>query len=442
MRFAVKKVNPGRQQKTVAVVKGKPSRPSSESAYTTTSKAIEILFENDRNFENSTYEIYRKTIMIKPSLPMPTDEVGPSNMINTDPQACRAVVDWLIEKEAKKVIIAESNVWRNIDTWDLCGYRDIFTKTPYRNLVEFVDLGTSSQEDLIEVDYEMARDFYSEQDMAFLKGFLEGREATKKGGQGFSFEEAISTAANFNKLFKQVNVLVNLSNLKTHVQTGATLSVKNHFALLEPLEARFARHLGMDPLQRNLTYTELVISSLHLQRAIACAAAAFKTLRVPQLCLVDGVISQEGNGPLTAGKPREEHIVAAAWNCPATIDAVLSQRLMRLRVGDSPYLPPHVQWAARLGLGTRDPEEVCTILAREDGIPASSVDEMRNGPDAGFAMPKTLECGCAPRVFPRDTLLPVMTRALDELQAAGIDPNKTVPIVRKKLKPPAGSISG
>lgn len=442
MRYAVRKINPGKQRKTIALVKGKPSRSPSESAYTTTAKALEILFENDRNFENSTYEIYRKTVMVKPSLPLPTGELGSSNMINTDPQVCRAVVDWLIEKEAKRVLIAESNVWKDLDCWELCGYREAFSRNPYKGIVEFVDLGTEDDEELIEVDYEMARDFYTEQDLAFLRGFLEGREATKKASPKIDFDEATSTASRFNKRLKEANVLINIPKMKTHVQTGVSLSVKNHFGFLEPLEARFARHLGMDPLQRNLTYTELIISSLHLQRAIACVAAAFKTLRIPQLCLVDGIVCMEGNGPLEAGKEREEHIIAAAWNYPATIDAVLSQRFMGVTSGKSSYLSPHIQLASRLGLGTRDQEEVCLILAREDGIPASSIEEMRNAPKKAFVPPVTVKSGCAPKVYPRDTLLPVMTRAIDELQAEGIDPNKTLQVVRKKARAPDGAISG
>ena len=443
MRFAVKKLNPGKQRRTVAIVKGKPSRTPSESAYSTAMKAMEILYENDRSFENSTYEIYRKTVMIKPSLPMPTGEMGPSNMINTDPQACRAVVDWMIEKEAKRIIIAESNVWKDLDSFGMCGYRDAFASNPYKKIVEFMDLGTDDKEDLIEVEYEMARDFYAEQDMAFLKGFLEGREATKKAvGGKIDFDMTTSTSASFNKVLKEINVLVNLPKMKTHVQTGAALTVKNHFPFLEPVEARYQRHLGMDPLQKNHTYTELIISSLHLQRAIACTAAAFKSLRIPQLCLVDGVISQEGNGPLNGGKPRQENIVAASWNCPATIDTAMTQRFLGLSVDNSTYLPPHIQWASRLGLGTRDLEEVCMVLAREDGIPASSVVEMRNEPDTPFAPPATLLNGCFPRVFPRDTLLPVMTRALDELQGQGIDPNKVLSVVRRKVKLPSGTIAG
>ena len=106
------------------------------------------------------------------------------------------------------------------------------------------------------------------------------------------------------------------------------------------------------------------------------------------------------------------------------------------------HLPPHIQWASRLGMGTRDLEEVCMVLAREDGIPASSVVEMRNEPDTPFAPPATLLNGCFPRVFPRDTLLPVMTRALDELQGQGIDPNKVLSVVRRKVKLPSGAIAG
>lgn len=444
MRFAVKKLNPGREKKTVALVKGKPSRSPSESAYSTTMKAMEILYENDRSFENSTYEIYRKTVMIKPSLPYPTGGMEPSNMINTDPQACRAVVDWVIEKEAKKIIIAESNVWKDVDIWDICGYRSVFTAKPYRSIVDFMDLGTDSEDDLIEVEYEMARDFYTEQDLAFLKGFLEGRDATKKKASGpkIDFDQAKSCTATFNKALKDVNVLVNLSKMKTHVQTGSSLSLNNHFAFLQPQETRYQRHLGMDPLQRNLSYTELIISSLHLQRSVACTAAAFKSLRIPQLCLIDGIISQEGNGPLNAGKARQENIIAASWNCPATIDAAITQKFIGLSVDSASYLPPHIQWGSRLGLGTRDLEDVCLILAREDGIPASSVAEMRNEPDDVFLHPSTVTNGCSPRVFPRDTLLPVMTRALDELQRQGIDPNKVFTVVRRKVKLPTGTITG
>jgi uncharacterized protein (DUF362 family) len=442
LRFAVKKINPGRQRKTVAIIKGKPSKTPSESAYSTTMKAMEILYENDRSFENSTYEIYRKTVMIKPNLPMPPGELGSSNMINTDPQACRAAVDWMIEKEAKRIIIAESNIWKDQDIWDLCGYREVFATKPYKNLVEFVDLNTDDPEEMVEIEYEMARDFYTEQDLAFLKGFLEGREATKKsGGIKVAFDQATSTSASFNKVLKEVNVMVNLPKMKTHVQTGASLTVNNHFGFLQPTESRIQRSLGMDPLQRNLSYTELIISSLHLQRAIACTAAAFKSLRIPQLCLVDGIICQEGNGPLNAGKARGENVIVAAWNCPPTIDTAVTQRFMGLSVDNSSYLPPHIQWASRLGLGTRDLEEVCLVLAREDGIPASSVAEMRNEPDQVFTHPATLTAGCSPRVFPRDTLLPVMTRALDELQNNGVDPNKIFPVVRRKVKLPPGTIS-
>jgi uncharacterized protein (DUF362 family) len=439
LRFAVKKINPGKQRKTIALVKGKPSRSPPESSYNTAKKAIDILFENDRSFENSTYEIYRRTVMVKPNLTMPAAQLEPSNMINADPQACRAVVDWAIEKEAQKVIIAEDSAWRDVDCWDVCGYREVFSKNPYKNIVEFLDLGTDNEDELVEIDYEMSRDFYTDEDLAFLKGFMGGRQATKKSVGKIDFDLATSTAARFNKALKEAKVLVNLSKMKTHVQTGASLAVKNHFTLLEPLEARFAKHLGVDPLQRNHTYTDLVISSLNLQRAIACTAAAFNTLRIPQLCIVDGVVGQEGNGPLEAGTPREEHIVATAWNCPATIDTLLSQGFMGLTSGDGPYLPPHIQWASRLGMGTRDMAEVCLILGREDGIPASSVTEMRTEPNTPFDRPKTIKSGCGPRVFPRDTLLPVLTRVHDELQAKGIDPNSTLQVVRKKLKVPPGT---
>jgi len=441
LRFAVKKLNPGKNRKIVALVKGKPSRPAPDSSYTTTMKALEILFENDRSFENSIYEIYRKTVMIKPSLPRPLEGLEPSNMLNTDPQACRAVVDWLIEKEAKRIIFAEANIWGKVDPWHACGYREVFSPPPYRDMVDFVDLGTGEEKDLIEIDYEMPRDFYTQQDLAFLKGFLEGRVARKRpGSQAVDFEEATSTSAKFNKVLKEASVLINMAKMKTHVQTGVSLTVQNHFAFLEPPRSRFAKHLGMDPLQRNLTYTELILSSLNVQRSMACVAAAYKSLRIPQLCIVEGIISQEGNGPLEAGKARQENLVAAAWNSPATLDTVLSQRFMGLGWEFS-YLPPHIQWASRLGLGTRDASEISLVLAREDGIPASSIEEMRTNPLEPFDPPVTLKSGCAPRVFPRDTLLPVMTRALEELQAAGVDPNKPLPVVRRKIKALEGTVS-
>ncbi len=443
MRFAVRKINPGKQNRTIVLVKGKPSRTAPESSYITTLKALELLYENDRNFENSAYEVYKRTVLIKPSLPRPLPELDHSNMVNTDPQACRAIVDWLIEKEVKRVVLAECNPWPGVDAWGVCGYREVFEKSPYKGIVEFMTLGPAKDDELIEVDYRMPRDFYTDEDLAFLKGFVEGREGTKRFAKAkIDFDLATSTTAKFNKSLKEASVLVNLSKMKTHIQTGASLAVKNHFAFLEPPESRYAKHLGMDPLQGNFTYQELILSSLNLQRAISCVAAAFRALRIPELCVVDGVICEEGNGPLEHGKPRQENVVAAAWNCPASIDAALSTGFMGLRTKAGPHLPPHIQWASSQGLGTRNMEEICLVLAREDGIPASSINEVRNNPNESFLPPTTMKCGCAPKVYPRDTLLPVVTRALDELQSEGIDPNRPLPVVRKKIAAPAGIICG
>ncbi len=438
MRFAVKKINPGRQRRIVSIVKGKP-RPPPESAYYTTKKAIDVLYENDRSFENSAYEIYRKTVMIKPNLIMPKVEAGSSNMTNTDPEACRAVVDWLMEKEAKRIIIADSQVWDDVDPWESCGYRDVFSSKPYREVVEFMDL-SGDDEELVEIDYEMAKDFYTEEDLAFLKGFLEGHMTEKKMPMAQFFQDATSTSSTFGESLKEARVLINMSKLTTHVQTGVSLSVKNHFSLLQPAVLRSAKHLGMDPFQRDLSYNEMMLSSMNVQRAIACVAAAYKRLRIPQLSLVEGIICQEGNGPLDVGKPRQEDLVAVSWNCPATLDAVLAERFISLKVDGKSYLPPHIQWASRVGLGTRDISEVSLILAREDGIPASSIKEMRNDPDHDFEPPASLSSGCIQRVYPRDTLLPVVTRTRDYLEEKGIDPNEKVHIMDSKIHGPEGLV--
>ncbi len=433
MRFAVKKLNPGKQRKTVALVKGKPSRSSLESAYTTTTKAIEILSENDRSFESCIFEVYRRTVMIKPNLACADRQLGPANMVNTNPEACRAVVDWLIENEAKRIVFVESYDEERSDPWAACGYRQIFSEEPYADVVEFASIQATTDRDLLEEEYEMPKDFYTSQDIAFLKGFLEGREAKGEVDSKIDVDEAVSTSAKFSRLLREASVLINMPKIKTHVLTGVSLSVKNLFTFLQPPETRYSKHLGVDPLRRDHTYTELILSSLNLQRSVACVAAAFRNLRIPQLCIAEGIICQEGNGPLHHGSPREEHIVAASWNNPATLDTVLAEGFMGLRLDGSPYLPPHIQWASRLGLGTRDPSEICLVLAREDGIPASGVEEMRNNPNEAFEPPTTLVNRCTPRVFPRDNLLPVMTRALDDLNASKVDPNSNFTVVKEKL---------
>ena len=128
---------------------------------------------------------------------------------------------------------------------------------------------------------------------------------------------------NMSKALMEADLLVSLAKLKTHTQQKITCIMKNQFG--------------------SMSYKYKVAYHPRLAEAICDSTTA----RIPDLCIVDGLIAMEGNGP-TNGFPRRTKLLLAS-NDPVSMDHFCA-RLM----GFKPMSIPHLRLGVRRGLGSTD----------------------------------------------------------------------------------------
>lgn len=128
---------------------------------------------------------------------------------------------------------------------------------------------------------------------------------------------------NMSKSLMNADLLVSLAKLKTHTKQKITCIMKNQF--------------GSISHKYKITYHP------RLAEAICDATAA----RIPDLCIVDGLIAMEGNGP-TNGFPKRTKLLLASNN-PVAMDHFCA-RLMGFR----PMSIPHLRLGVRRELGSTD----------------------------------------------------------------------------------------
>jgi uncharacterized protein (DUF362 family) len=126
-----------------------------------------------------------------------------------------------------------------------------------------------------------------------------------------------------SKQMLDVDCLISFAKLKTHTQQKITGIMKNQF--------------GAIPFKYKIVYHP------KLSETIYDATAA----RIPDLNIIDGLISMEGNGP-TNGVPRWTKLILAS-NDPLSMDHFCA-RLM----GFNPLSIPHLKLAIENSLGTTD----------------------------------------------------------------------------------------
>lgn len=115
-------------------------------------------------------------------------------------------------------------------------------------------------------------------------------------GQTLPLQNRTLAHLNLSREALQADVIINLPKVKSHVQLGVTLGVKNLFGCVPgKLKAWWHMEAGKDPLRFGKM---LVETALALQ---------------PQLTIADGIIGHEGNGP-SGGSPRSLQLLAAAPN--------------------------------------------------------------------------------------------------------------------------------
>lgn len=136
------------------------------------------------------------------------------------------------------------------------------------------------------------------------------------------------------RLITDSSAIVNLPVLKTHVLSGITCALKNHWGLLPRVRYQF------HPVLHE------VIAEINRQ------------IRNTVLNIVDATICIEGSGPKT-GVPRVANVLLASRDRVAVDSAVLDF------IGMDPKLAPHVGRAEELGVGSTGFELVGDPFARD-----------------------------------------------------------------------------
>jgi uncharacterized protein (DUF362 family)/ferredoxin len=138
-------------------------------------------------------------------------------------------------------------------------------------------------------------------------------------------------------LLNEIDVIVNLPKLKTHILTGITGAVKNFLGLL-PGSLKRAVHVTAP-------------SGPSMALALVDILAGIK-VKVPRILnLMDGIIAMEGAGP-THGQPRQTGWLMASTD-PVALDVVGATMM-----GFDPARIGTIIQAAGAGLGTADPSRI------------------------------------------------------------------------------------
>jgi hypothetical protein len=112
---------------------------------------------------------------------------------------------------------------------------------------------------------------------------------------------------------------VNVAKMKTHVQTGVTLGMKNQKGLLTAADKRRFHRLGLNDCIR-----------------------ALAQLARPALTIVDAIVALEGNGPWRYGSPVAMNLLVAGT------DLIEVDNVCRQLMGFGPLHAPHIPTLSRV----------------------------------------------------------------------------------------------
>jgi len=131
------------------------------------------------------------------------------------------------------------------------------------------------------------------------------------------------------------SAIVNAAKLKTHMQTGVTLGMKNMFGLL-PDKFKGKYHM----------------------RGIDKVIVDINTVLKPTLTVIDGFVGMEGRGPVHGNPVKMDTIIAG-------VDPVATDSTATRVMGIDPRTIEHIKWGYERGLG-----EMYDIEVVGDGIEA------------------------------------------------------------------------
>ncbi len=203
-----------------------------------------------------------------------------------DPFVVRCFAEWLLERyDPAEIIIAEGDATHlNADiAFKVLGWQRVFGDLPRTRLLNL------SADERVEVEL-----------------------------NGLHFKRLA-----MSRIYMQADYLVSFAKLKTHTLERISCAMKNLWGAW-PEKVKITYHPYLDQVICDLT-----------------------KVRVPDLCLIDGIIAHEGAGPVD-GVPKLVGLLVAGTQPVATDHACA--RLM----GINPAQVPHLRLAIRSGLGQTD----------------------------------------------------------------------------------------
>lgn len=269
-----------------------------EIAYGNTMRALQAL-EQDGQLDGMKLS---GTVLVKPNFtqpPNPSLKFGPResdltvhNHVCTDPFAIKAACDFVTERGGK-TLIAEGTKWPG-------GTRGVFLQMGCESLLE----GSGA------VLADTLTDRPEQRTMV---------SPSKVWNEDFRDIE-------FSRIFEDVDVLLNVAKLKAHSNALVTGAVKNMYGALEPAKRRAEGHYCADPLWARISRAKMAEGYKRLCETFVQVHDALLTgFGLDEICVVEGIVSGEGDGPLfQPALPRQENIVLASANRPATVDAAES----------------------------------------------------------------------------------------------------------------------
>lgn len=114
-------------------------------------------------------------------------------------------------------------------------------------------------------------------------------------------------------VYLRTHEYISIAKMKTHIQTGVTLGMKNQKGLLKAADKRRFHSLGLNDCIR-----------------------ALAQVAQPALTIVDGIIALEGDGPWRYGRPVEMNVLVAGS------DMIEVDNVCRELMGFAPEHSPHI----------------------------------------------------------------------------------------------------
>jgi len=268
------------------------------AAYDNTMEALRAL---ERDGQLDRLEL-NGTVMVKPNFtqpPNPSLKYGPResdltvhNHVCTDPFSIMAACDF-IKSHGGRPFIAEGTKWPG-------GTRGVFLQMGCESLLEgsdvpLYDLLTDGSSDRLEIS------------------------PSKAWNEDFA-------SLDVNSIFGEIDAIINIAKLKSHSNALITGATKNLYGALEPSTRRAEGHYCADPLWSSISRKNMARGyKLLCETFVQVHDAILKSFDLDEICIIEGIVSGEGDGPLyRPAKPRQEYIVLASVDNPATIDAAES----------------------------------------------------------------------------------------------------------------------